>query len=123
MAGRSPAHAEQEQQAFERFLKAYPSFAKEVTSHPSSPGDFPDIDAHLVTGAIIPVEFGEWIDGKQLAEALAEEARGSVEPRGGAYDPDVALAAVRRIVNKKLDQYGASARGAWLIIHYSRGLL
>jgi len=123
MADRNPAQAAQEQQVFERFLTACPSFAKNVVSHPSSCGDFPDIDAHLHDGTVILVELGEWIDGSQMADALAEEARGVTEPRGGAYDPEVALAALRRIANKKLDHYGSSARGAWLIIHYSRGVL
>ncbi len=119
MNSRSAEQAAHERRIFERFLAAYPSFAKDVVRYPPPPPpeEFPDIDAYLRNGRKVPVELGEWIDGQQLAEAL------KANPDGGAYDPEVALDAVRRIVEKKLAHYGSSARGAWLVIHYSRGVL
>ncbi len=77
----------------------------------------PDIDTHLRDGTRVPVELGEWVDGQQLAAALKAKSD------RGAYDPGVALDAVRRIAEEKLTAYGSSARGAWLVIHYSQGVV
>jgi hypothetical protein len=40
------------------------------------------------------------------------------EPSSGTF-PDID----RRIVKKKLAQYGPAAKGVWLVVHYSRGAL
>src|SRR2546426_11687278 len=113
MSGRSESQATEERRIFERFLRAYPSFANEVVDWTQS-ADWPDVVARLKSGRIVPIELGEWIKGEQLAEALKNL------PDCGAYDPAVALDALLRIVEKKLGRYGSSARGAWLVIHYGR---
>ncbi len=116
MSGRSEQQAAEERRIFERFLRAYPSFANEVVRW-TQPEEWPDIEAVLEGGKKIPIELGEWIHGEQLAAAL------KAPPSGAAYDPVVALEALRRIVEKKLSHYGRTAAGAWLVIHYSRGFL
>jgi len=116
MSGRSESQAAEERRIFERFLRAYPSLAEEVVDS-TQPEDWPDIEARLRDGKIVSIELGEWIQGEQLAAALKDP------PEGGAFDPDVALDALRRIVDKKLGHYGPSARGAWLLIHYGRAIL
>lgn len=117
MNGRPKDKAAEEQRIFERFLQAFPSFAKDVDRYASTPDDFPDIDVYLSSGSKVPVELGEWIHGSQLADALKSL------PDGGAYDPDTALGAGRRILEQKLAHYGPAARGTWLILHYGRAFL
>src|SRR6266849_8501528 len=98
MTGRSQKQTAEEREVFERFLRAYPSFANDVVSW-KQPEPWPDIEARLKTGAIVPIELGEWIHGGQLAAALKKPSD------VGSYDPAVALDAVRRIVEKKLAHY------------------
>jgi hypothetical protein len=116
MTGRSEKQATEERAVFQLFLRAYPSFAKDVADS-TQPDPRPDIEVRLKSGTIVPIELGEWIHGEQLAETLKKPSA------GGAYDPAVALDQLQRIVEKKLTHYGAAARSAWLVIHYSRGLL
>ncbi len=117
MSGRRPDKAAEERRIFERFLRAHPSLAEQVVRYDSTADDFPDIDAYLQSGAKLPVELGEWIDGPQLADAL------KTSPPEGGYDPAWALDAGRRILEQKLAHYGPAARGAWLVIHYGRAYL
>src|SRR2546430_6362203 len=99
MTGRSEKQATEERGVFERCVRAYPSFAKDVVSS-RQPDEWPDIEARQKSGALVPIELAEWIHGEQLAEARKKPLD------GGAYDPAVALDAVQRIVAKKLSRYG-----------------
>lgn len=73
MATRAPSHAQEERTIFEAFLAAYPSFAAQVESIRQPDDEFPDVIVGWKDGTEVDFEFGEWLDGAQMAEAKRHE--------------------------------------------------
>ena len=73
MATRASSHADEERTIFEAFLAAYPSFAVQVAEFRQPDDEFPDVVVKLIGGGEVDFEVGEWLDGRQMAEAKRYE--------------------------------------------------
>lgn len=70
MSTRNPSHEAEERIVFEAFLAASPAFANTVISWKQPQDQFPDVIVKLDSGEEIDFEIVEWLDGKQLAQAM-----------------------------------------------------
>ncbi|MGE3154485.1 MAG: hypothetical protein AB7G48_17850 [Nitrospiraceae bacterium] len=67
---------EKEREAFEAFLRAYPSLASDIAGHwnvQDEAGAFPDVLATLKDGSKIGFELGEWLVEDEIAQGKRQE--------------------------------------------------
>src|SRR5215813_9168854 len=69
MSFRGSRQAAEEHAVFQAFLKAYPSFAKEIGSIEQPDQLFPDIIAKLHDGSEVNFELAEWLDNQQMEQS------------------------------------------------------
>jgi hypothetical protein len=69
MSSRDSRQAVEERAIFQAFLKAYPSFAKQIVNIAQPEQLFPDIVAELHDGCKINFELAEWLDNQEMGQS------------------------------------------------------